>query len=226
MRREVATCVILHLGYSFCLLGLPSVGVRQHLFVHRLRAAPYLFRIGESCLNSNFVRKVLSKCRYGFAVQDPEFSALFQATQKRILQYVNRRISWDVEDVVDDIFAVAWKRRQDIPEIPEEQIVWLYAIGRKVIANKIRYKARADRFNKLNNPLVETSKDAGGESNMVTNQVLMEMPKELREPLLLVEWDQLSVKDAAKVLGISESTVNNRLHNARELFARKYSSHE
>ncbi|NBW91379.1 MAG: RNA polymerase sigma factor [Actinobacteria bacterium] len=159
-------------------------------------------------------------------MQKDEFSDLFQSTHKRILQYVNRRISWDAEDVVDDIFAVAWKRKEDIPANPDERIVWLYAIGRKVIANKIRYKARADRFNKLNNPLVEGSSESSGESNMVTNQVLMEMPQELREPLLLVEWDQLSVKDAAKVLGISESTVNNRLHTARELFARKYSSQE
>ncbi len=159
-------------------------------------------------------------------MQKDEFSDLFQTTHKRILQYVTRRISWDAEDVVDDIFAVAWKRKEDIPANPDERIVWLYAIGRKVIANKIRYKARADRFNKLNNPLVEGSSESAGESNMVTNQVLMEMPQELREPLLLVEWDQLSVKDAAKVLGISESTVNNRLHTARELFARKYSSQE
>lgn len=167
-----------------------------------------------------------SKVRYRFSVQDSEFSNLFQVTQKRILQYVNRRISWDAEDVVDDIFAVAWKRRKDIPLIPEEQIVWLYAIGRRVIANKIRYRTRADRFNKLNNPLIEPSEESGSESSLVTNQVLMEMPKELREPLLLVEWDQLSVKDAAKVLGVSESTVNNRLHSARELFARKYASKE
>jgi RNA polymerase sigma-70 factor (ECF subfamily) len=159
-------------------------------------------------------------------VQKDEFSELFQSTNRRILQYVSRRISWDAEDVVDDIFAVAWKRKEDIPANPDERIVWLYAIGRKVIANKIRYKARADRFNKLNNPLVERSSESSSESNMVINQVLTEMPQELREPLLLVEWDQLSVKDAAKVLGISESTVNNRLHTARELFARKYSSQE
>ena len=159
-------------------------------------------------------------------MQKDEFSELFQSTNRRILQYVSRRISWDAEDVVDDIFAVAWKRKEDIPANPDERIVWLYAIGRKVIANKIRYKARADRFNKLNNPLVERSSESSSESNMVINQVLTEMPQELREPLLLVEWDQLSVKDAAKVLGISESTVNNRLHTARELFARKYSSQE
>ena len=159
-------------------------------------------------------------------MQKDEFSDLFQSTHKRILQYVSRRISWDAEDVVDDIFAVAWKRKEDIPANPDERIVWLYAIGRKVIANKIRFKARADRFNKLNNPLVERSSESSSESNMVINQVLTEMPQELREPILLVEWDQLSVKDAAKVLGISESTVNNRLHTARELFARKYSSQE
>ena len=126
--------------------------------------------------------------------------------------------------MVNDIYVIAWKRKTNIPALPDEQIMWLYAIGRRVIANKIRWKARLDSFNRLNKALIHEPGNIGDESSSLIIEILVELPTNLREPLLLVEWEGLSVRDAAKLLKISEAAMTKRLHTARELFARKYSN--
>ena len=85
------------------------------------------------------------------------FDEFFQSTYERIFKYVNRRIAWDAEDVVNDIYVIAWKRKASMPTTPDEQILWLYAIGRRVIANKIRWKTRLDSFNRLHKPLLHAT---------------------------------------------------------------------
>jgi DNA-directed RNA polymerase specialized sigma24 family protein len=49
------------------------------------------------------------------------------------------------------------------------------------------------------------------------------MPVIQREALMLVEWDGLSVAEAAVVLGVPGTTVTKRLHSAREVFVKNYS---
>jgi RNA polymerase sigma-70 factor (ECF subfamily) len=156
-------------------------------------------------------------------VDNKLFDEFFQSTYDRIFKYVSRRISWDAEDVVNDIYVIAWKRKSSMPTMADEQMLWLYAIGRRVIANKIRWKARLDSFNRLNKPLLHTSGASPEDSNSLIMDILVDLPANLREPLLLVEWEGLSVRDAAKLLEISESAITKRLHTARMLFARKYS---
>jgi RNA polymerase sigma-70 factor (ECF subfamily) len=151
------------------------------------------------------------------------FPALYERTNKQISQYVFRRISFDVEDVVDDIYTIAWRKREDIPNDHEEALLWLYAIGRKVIANKVRWKSRLDRFNKLNNPLVAAESRNGSPRDNWVQEALISMPVIQREALMLVEWDGLCIAEAAEVLGVPGTTVTKRLHSAREVFAKNYS---
>lgn len=156
-------------------------------------------------------------------MEDAVFNALFERTNKQISQYVFRRISFDVEDVVDDVYTTAWRKREVIPTDPEEALLWLYAVARKVIANKVRWKARLDRFNKLNNPLVAAEAKSGNSRDNWVQEALVSLPIIQREALLLVEWDGLSITDAATVLGIPRTTLTKRLHSARQIFAENYS---
>ena len=156
-------------------------------------------------------------------MENAEFNVLYERTNKQISQYVFRRISFDVEDVVDDIYTIAWRKREDIPNDHEEALLWLYAIGRKVIANKVRWKSRLDRFNKLNNPLVAAEARNGSPRDNWVQEALISMPVIQREALMLVEWDGLCIAEAAEVLGVPGTTVTKRLHSAREVFAKNYS---
>jgi len=48
-------------------------------------------------------------------VEKSLFDVFFQSTYERIFKYVTRRISWDAEDVVNDIYVIAWKRKTSMP---------------------------------------------------------------------------------------------------------------
>jgi len=156
-------------------------------------------------------------------VLDSSFNDLFKATNEQIAKYVQRRISWDVDDIVDDIYTTAWRRRADLPVNQDEALLWLYGIGRKLIANKVRWKARSDRFNKLNTPLVSAGIASQSSRDHWVHDALVELPANHREALMLVEWDGLSVADAAEVIGVPETTLTKRLSAARAAFAKTYS---
>lgn len=155
---------------------------------------------------------------------DVEFSEYFRATHGDVSRFVSRRISWDVDDVIEEIYAAAWRRRSELPDSAEDVRIWLYATGRRIIANKLRWRARLDRFNSLSAPLLEQPNGVTSTLDSKVHDALMKLHSEQREALMLVEWEGLTVTDAAKVLAVTPSTLTKRLHAAREFFARNYSS--
>lgn len=156
-------------------------------------------------------------------MQNQSFEALFKATNLQISKFVRRRISWDVDDIVDEIYTTAWRRRADMPSNSDEVILWLYAIGRRVIANKLRWKSRLDRFNRLNNPIIAADNSNLSPRENWVHESLAKLAANQREALMLVEWDGLSVADAAKVIDVPETTLTKRLSAARAKFAQTYS---
>lgn len=62
------------------------------------------------------------------------------------------------------------------------------------------------------------------EVRLAVQEVVMEMPENLRDVLLLSYFHQLSYKDIAEVLGVPLGTVKSRLHAAVGQFARRWES--
>src|SRR5690349_1378594 len=69
------------------------------------------------------------------------FESCFREHYVRLLAFAMRRVSSRevAEDVVSDTFAVAWRRRDCIPEAP---LPWLYAIAANVIGQEYRSARR------------------------------------------------------------------------------------
>lgn len=153
----------------------------------------------------------------------PTFDEIFLQTNGAIHAYVSRRISWDIEDIVDDVYVTAWRKKEAIPTDDKEALLWLFAVARRVIANKVRFKSRFDRFNKLNHPLLASVASQQSSQETFVHEALVALNKDHREALMLVEWDGLSTAEAAQVLDIPETTLTKRLHSAREAFAQTYS---
>lgn len=154
------------------------------------------------------------------------FEGVFRAHRPAVDRYVRRRVREDVDDLVEEVFLTAWRKRDDLPQSVEDQLVWLYATARRVIANKLRWRARLDRFNAASIPLTSGSNAQNGSVNESVHAALARMRPADREVLLLVEWDGLSVDATASVLGISPSATNKRLQAARESFTIHFSALE
>jgi RNA polymerase sigma-70 factor (ECF subfamily) len=153
------------------------------------------------------------------------FESCFREHHARLLAFTLRRVSGReaAEEVVADTFAVAWRRRDRIPEGP---LPWLYAIAANVIADQYRgARRRQDLGLRLAH---EARVDAPG-SDPAESLALREafaaafaqLEESEREVLRLVAWDGLDVREASQALGCSQGAFRVRLHRARRKLARR-----
>lgn len=149
---------------------------------------------------------------------DTDFTALYLATAPFVTRYVIRRLRGDVEDVVEDVFVTAWNKRSEMPTDRDDQLIWLYAIARRTIANTVRLRRRRERFNRSLEPLVNDDRSDAALSVTIVHAALAKMNDKERDLLLMVEWDGLTVAQAARVAEITESAAGKRLATARENF--------
>lgn len=146
-----------------------------------------------------------------------EFERLYIAHAGAVRGYVMRRCDAAVaDDVVSDVFLVAWRRLSDVPEDP---LPWLLGTARRVLAN---YARGRDRRLALSARLAAEPQvgpaplDADGQRVMSALASLREKDREL---LLLLAWEGLELRQAAKVLGVRANTLAVRLHRARRRLA-------
>lgn len=135
------------------------------------------------------------------------------------------------EEAVSETFLVAWRR---LDAVPDEALPWLLGVARKVVANQRRAAGRRTPDGPLV-PLEAVGDPAPGApmADLVADrQAFAEAFAALgpgdREVLALVNWDGLSPKEAAAVLGCTPATFYLRLHRSRrrllkELEARGHS---
>lgn len=146
------------------------------------------------------------------------FGELFDAHYGAVVAHARRRgSSWDdAQDVAADVFAVAWRRRGDIPEGFE--LAWLLGVARRVQANRWRGERR---WRELLGRLAGTVAPHGEEMAVATgtdprlSAALATLPARDREVLRLIAWDGLTHAEAGVVLGCSESSVSSRVARAR-----------
>ncbi|RPH35179.1 MAG: RNA polymerase subunit sigma-24, partial [Chloroflexi bacterium] len=80
---------------------------------------------------------------------------LFEAHHRALLAYAARRSPTlaDAEDVVAEVFLVAWRRLEDVPA-GDGALPWLYGVARRTLGNQRRGFLRRGR---LQHKLEQTS---------------------------------------------------------------------
>jgi RNA polymerase sigma-70 factor, ECF subfamily len=74
---------------------------------------------------------------------EARFRSVFEATFEDLLRFVERRVNpLAAEDVVAEVFLIAWRRLSDVPAAPEEARAWLFAVAQRSLANQRRGDAR------------------------------------------------------------------------------------
>ena len=138
---------------------------------------------------------------------------LFYAHAGEVRAYARRRIdAASADDTVSEVFAIAWRRLDDVPE---DALPWLLGCARRVLSHQ-RRRARRDVA------LIDhLGADAGGapSSDHALGLALSVLNDRDREVLLLIAWEGLDRAQAAKVLGCSRNALAVRLHRARRRLA-------
>jgi DNA-directed RNA polymerase specialized sigma24 family protein len=77
---------------------------------------------------------------------DAQFESLYRAHARDVHGYFLRRTSSEeAKDATSEVFVVAWRRFDDVPQ-DDEALPWLYGVARNVLANNARSLRRRDRL--------------------------------------------------------------------------------
>jgi RNA polymerase sigma-70 factor (ECF subfamily) len=152
-------------------------------------------------------------------VSEERFVELWTAHGPRVLAYALRHVDPDsAQDVLSETFLVAWRR---LAAVPDDPLPWLLVVARNTIANVRRSTARQARLTTELERFREVAEPATAADVLATDRAavldrLAELTPREREALLLVAWDGLSAKQAAKVAGCSLPAFHVRLFRARQ----------
>lgn len=141
-------------------------------------------------------------------------TALFDRHHRQVLAYAVRRVGRDhAEDVLAEVFAVAWKRRSNVPEPP---LPWLLRAARNHVLHHQRALARRARLHDAATEIAPRSAPAAEDaSRALVDSVLGSLDEIDAEILRLAVWEELTPAEISEVLGIAPSTARTRLMRAR-----------
>jgi RNA polymerase sigma-70 factor (ECF subfamily) len=147
------------------------------------------------------------------------FESLYADHHDAIYAYVHRRASGaaEVPDILAEIFAVVWRRLDDVPRGSETRL-WLYGLARHTLLNTRRGQRRRLRlFARLRGEASVSPQSAASPEppDAWLVAAIERLPDAYREALMLVSWEGLSHAEAAGVLGCSANAVALRLHKAK-----------
>jgi len=138
-----------------------------------------------------------------------------------------------LEDAVQDVFLVLHRRIEEF-EARSSLRTWIYGIVVRVAKDHRRAQARhqkriasfAEQLEATSSPSRTPADEAERrEANRILHAVLAGLEDEQREVLVLVELEELPMRDAAEALGIRVRTCQRRLRAARAAFEAALSTH-
>lgn len=149
------------------------------------------------------------------------FSVLFDRYGNTLLNFILKRIGsiTDAEDILQDVFASLWNRRDKI-EIENSIYPYLFKAAKyEVIDWMARDQKRIMHFERLVLPL--ENEPAGGsnsdekllvdELSFMLDHEIAKMPTTMQSAFNLSRVEGLSIKEIAFRLSVSEQTVKNNI---------------
>jgi RNA polymerase sigma-70 factor (ECF subfamily) len=158
-----------------------------------------------------------------------DFETLVYAHGRFVLNvaYAVLRNSEDAEDVAQETFFKAF-RSGNIAHV-EHMRAWLGRIAWRLALNR-RSRHCGSRHTIESDRVLRTmpSQTAGAEELLIRKErgillerLLSSLPSDLRETFVLLAIEEMTSHDAGEILGISESSIRNRLFRARKLMKEK-----
>ncbi|MFD4558437.1 RNA polymerase sigma factor [Streptomyces sp. NPDC058469] len=151
---------------------------------------------------------------------EAQFTEVYRAHYEDVLRFVRRRAHpMNVDDVVGETFLAAWRRRR---ELPEDTRPWLFGTARNLMLNANRGMRRQSAL------VVHIGRIATVDAHDPTDGVdsrleLVEAWQALaaadQEVLALHVWEDLTAKEAARVLGCTRASYSMRLTRAKRRLA-------
>src|SRR5215469_9141296 len=157
------------------------------------------------------------------------FGAIFDRHGSSLFRFLARRVHpSEAEDLLGDVFRIAFERRSAFERDRDSARPWLYGIAANVVAK--HYRSEARRLRAMARVSAEraadddpaeravAAADAGARWTRIVDAIGT-LPAAERQVLLLFAWEELSYDDIALALGIPVGTVRSRLSRGRARLA-------
>jgi RNA polymerase sigma-70 factor, ECF subfamily len=135
----------------------------------------------------------------------------------------------DADDAAQQVFLVAADKLADVPV--ERERAFLFATAARIAANARRsIRRRQSAYDSLSQAPEEPTASQDELSDQLRarallDQVMADMPDDLREVFVLFEIEEISIQDIATTLDIPIGTVGSRLRRARQAFQQAVTRH-
>ena len=145
------------------------------------------------------------------------FTAVVHEHSTALVRYFARRgPRQDAEDLAAEVFAIAWRRRADVPT--EAVLPWLYRTAGFVLANHRRkhIDLPVETVPESGEARVADDPELSALFDAELRGALASVGERDRRILLLHAWEGLDGAELAEVLGISRSGADAALSRARK----------
>jgi RNA polymerase sigma-70 factor (ECF subfamily) len=167
------------------------------------------------------------------AGQDAALNDLMERHAMPVFQFLCRMVGNedDANDLAQETFVRVFRART-IFRTNEKFSTWLYTIAANLARNHFRWRARHPNVS-LEAASEETGQTVGSvlpaNSSAPNEQALAaeraaavraavgRLPEDLREAIVLCEWEELSVAEVAAVLETTPKAIESRLYRARQI---------
>jgi len=166
------------------------------------------------------------------AGQDAALNDLMDRHAAPVFHFLHRMVGNedDANDLAQETFARVFRARASF-RLNEKFSTWLYTIAANLARNHFRWRARhpnvslttgtEDPEQSLENILpakeaVPSEQALAAERAAVVRQEVSRLAEDLREAVVLCEWEERSVAEAATILETTPKAVESRLYRARK----------
>jgi RNA polymerase sigma-70 factor (ECF subfamily) len=166
------------------------------------------------------------------AGHDAALNELIARHAPRLFSYLFRSLQneADASDLAQETFARVYQNRTKF-DLHQKFSTWLYAIASNLVRTQFRYRARHPQLS-LDAEQSDTAtafretipQDAPNPSETLetaetadaVRQAIAALPEDLRTPLILFEYEDLSHSEIGTILDCSAKAVETRLYRARK----------
>lgn len=161
----------------------------------------------------------------GLAGDAASYHAFLKTLSGHLRAYFRRRLSGlpdDVEDLVQEVLLAVHNQRHTY-ETDQLLTPWVFAIARYKMVDLLRRRADRDA---LHEPLDDelavfaTADNEAATARRDVMRLLDQLPERQRLPIQLMKIDGLTVMEAAKTTGMSESAVKVGVHRGLKALAK------
>lgn len=144
----------------------------------------------------------------------------------------------DADDFAPETFVRVFKSRASFRR-GEKFSAWLYTIAANLARNHFRWRSRHPNVSldaesgEAGNPLESSLPSKAPAPNLemlaaervaAVRAAVSALPEELREAIVLCEWEEKSIIQAAEIVAATPKAVESRLYRARQILREKLRS--